>query len=79
MVSHDFGVFAKIGLKICGTDCLLSAEWKSPNKIIARTGPAKGRGDIIVATATGGIGSSTVQFRAYYETIGPVSFFLRIK
>ncbi|XP_064542046.1 exocyst complex component 2 [Drosophila montana] len=61
-----------IGLKICGSDCLLSAEWKSPNKIIARTGPAKGKGDIIVTTISGGMGTSTVQFRAYHETIGPL-------
>ncbi|XP_017477844.1 PREDICTED: exocyst complex component 2 [Rhagoletis zephyria] len=61
-----------IGLKICGSDCLLSAEWKSPNKIIARTGPAKGKGDIIVTTISGGEGTSTVQFRAYHETIGPL-------
>lgn len=61
-----------IGLTICGTDCLLSAEWKSPNKIIARTGPSKGKGDIIVTTSSGGVGSSTVQFRAYHETIGPL-------
>lgn len=61
-----------IGLTICGSDCLLSAEWKSSNKIIARTGPAKGKGDIIVTTFSGGIGTSTVQFRAYHETIGPL-------
>lgn len=61
-----------IGLKICGSDCLLSAEWKSTNKIIARTGPAKGKGDIIVTTISGGEGTSTVQFRAYHETIGPL-------
>lgn len=61
-----------IGLTICGCDCLLSAEWKSPNKIIARSGPCKGRGDIIVKTSNGGIGTSTVQFRGYYETIGPM-------
>lgn len=61
-----------IGLTICGTDCLLSAEWKSANKIIARTGPGKGKGDIIVTTSSGGVGSSTVQFRAYHETIGPL-------
>ncbi|KAH8263051.1 hypothetical protein KR044_003759 [Drosophila immigrans] len=61
-----------IGLKICGSDCLLSAEWKSPNKIIARSGPAKGKGDIIVTTLSGGVGTSTVQFRAYHETIGPL-------
>ncbi|KAL1122800.1 hypothetical protein AAG570_003126 [Ranatra chinensis] len=62
-----------IGLTICGCDCLLSAEWKSPNKIIARSGPGKGRGDIIVTTVRGGKGTSTVQFRGYHETIGPLT------
>ncbi|XP_058453290.1 exocyst complex component 2 [Malaya genurostris] len=61
-----------VGLTICGCDCLLSAEWKSDQKIIARTGAAKGKGDIIVTTRNGGVGTSTVQFRAYYETIGPM-------
>ncbi|XP_061397628.1 exocyst complex component 2 [Musca vetustissima] len=63
-----------IGLKICGSDCLLSAEWVSPNKIIARTGPAKGLGDIIVTTRSGGEGTSSVQFRAIgnHEIIGPL-------
>lgn len=61
-----------LGLSICGCDCLLSAEWKSPNKIIARTGSAKGKGDIIVSTLYGGVGTSTVQFRAYHESIGPM-------
>lgn len=65
-------IWGAIGLTICGCDCLLSAEWKSPNKIIARTGPAKGKGDIIVVTLSGGQGTSTVQFRAYHETIGPM-------
>ncbi|KAJ8686377.1 hypothetical protein QAD02_022171 [Eretmocerus hayati] len=60
------------GLTICGCDCLLSAEWKSQNKIIARSGPCKGRGDIIVTTQSGGQGTSTVQFRGYHETIGPL-------
>ncbi|XP_053690882.1 exocyst complex component 2 [Sabethes cyaneus] len=61
-----------VGLTICGCDCLLSAEWKSDKKIIARTGAAKGKGDIIVTTRNGGVGTSTVQFRAYHETIGPM-------
>ncbi|XP_053600638.1 exocyst complex component 2 [Plodia interpunctella] len=61
-----------IGLKICGCDCLLSAEWKSKNKIVARSGPCKGRGDIIVTTKSGGEGTSTVQFRGYHESVGPV-------
>ncbi|XP_045542416.1 exocyst complex component 2 [Papilio machaon] len=61
-----------IGLKICGCDCLLSAEWKSKNKIVARSGPCKGRGDIIVTTKSGGEGTSTVQFRGYHESVGPM-------
>ncbi|KAI5695492.1 exocyst complex component 2 [Diaphorina citri] len=61
-----------IGLVICGCDCLLSAEWKSPNKIIARSGPGKGRGEIIVSTSLGGEGTCTIQFRGYHETIGPL-------
>ena len=60
------------GLTICGCDCLLSAEWKSPNKIIARSGPGKGRGEIVVSTRSGGRGSSTVEFRGYHEMIGPM-------
>lgn len=56
---------------ICNCDCTLSAEWKSPNKIIARSGPDKGKGDIIITTKQGGIGTCTVQFRAYHEAIGP--------
>jgi len=60
------------GLTICGVDCLLSAEWKSPNKIIARTGQAKGTGDIIVVTRSGGVGTTTVQFRGYNIQIGEI-------
>lgn len=59
-------------ITICGCDCTLSAEWISQNKIIARSGLCKGRGDIIVTTYSGGIGTSTVQFRGYHETVGPM-------
>ncbi|KAI0228580.1 Exocyst complex component 2 [Lamellibrachia satsuma] len=61
-----------IGLRICGMDCLMTAEWKSPNKIIARTGQAKGKGDIIVVTRSGGVGTCTVAFRGYYIQTGPL-------
>lgn len=65
-----------LGLKICGCDCLLSAEWKSKNKIVARSGPCKGRGDIIVTTRSGGEGTSTVQFRGnYYNSFKKNSHF----
>lgn len=47
------------GLLLCGGDCLLTAEWKSPNKIVALCpgGAKEGKGDIIVATKSGGIGT----------------------
>ena len=61
-----------IGLKICGMDCILSAEWKSSSKIIARTGPGKGKGDIIVTTRSGGTGSCTVGFRGFFIQIGKI-------
>ncbi|XP_076112322.1 exocyst complex component 2-like isoform X2 [Mytilus galloprovincialis] len=61
-----------IGVKICGVDCLLAADWKSPSKIIARSGPGKGKGDIIVITKSGGQGTCTVGFKGYYVQIGPL-------
>ncbi|KAL3277052.1 hypothetical protein HHI36_012413 [Cryptolaemus montrouzieri] len=61
-----------VGLTICGFDCLLSAEWKSPNKIIAISGPIKGKGEVIVTTRTGGVGTCNVSFKGYHETIGPM-------
>ncbi|BET01653.1 exocyst complex component [Nesidiocoris tenuis] len=61
-----------LGVEICGCDCTLSTEWKSPNKIIARSGPGKGRGQIVITTSSGGRGSCTVEFRGYFERIGPL-------
>lgn len=52
-----------IGLEICGVNCLLTSEWVSPNKILARTLLCKIKGDIVIMTRSGGSGSSTVQFR----------------
>lgn len=72
MISVSIILFVSTGLNICGCDCLLSAEWKSPNKVVARSGPGKGRGDIIVTTKSGGKGTCTVQFRGYHETVGPL-------
>lgn len=61
-----------VSVQICGGDC--SFEWQSKNKIIARTGinGIKGKGDVIITTGSGGVGSCTVQFRTYLETIGPL-------
>ncbi|XP_062584867.1 exocyst complex component 2-like isoform X2 [Saccostrea cucullata] len=61
-----------IDLYICGVNCVLTAEWKSSSKIIARTGPGKGKGDIIVRTNSGGMGSCTVGFKGYFVQIGPL-------
>ena len=52
------------GLTICGANCLLSADYKSAGKIIARMGQASpGKGDVIVVTRSGGVGKCTVQFK----------------
>lgn len=61
-----------VGVIICGFDCSLSAEWKSRNKIVARTGPGKGKGDVVVITRSGGKGTCNVSFKGYHETIGPM-------
>jgi len=52
-----------LGLQICGVDCFMTAEWVSPNKILARTLICKIKGDIVIRTKSGGVGSSTVQFK----------------
>lgn len=57
-----------IGLDICGINCSLTLEWVSPNKILARTLLCKTKGDIVIVTKSGGIGSSTVQFRGMQST-----------
>lgn len=60
-----------IGLTICGADCLMYAEWKSPSKIIARCGAASAgiRGEVTVITRSSGKGTCTVQFRCFLEPI----------
>lgn len=61
-----------VGLTICGVDCLMTSEWKTSNKIVARSGAGIGKGDIIVTTVQGNRGTSTVQFKGYQETMGPL-------
>ncbi|XP_062520454.1 exocyst complex component 2-like [Corticium candelabrum] len=60
-----------VDLTICGYNCVSWAEWKSPMKILCRTGPGVGKGEIIVTTRSGGEGTCTVTFRGYMEKIGP--------
>lgn len=63
-----------MALIICGTDCLATAKWKSPSKIIARLGgqAKRGPGEIVIVTRSGGRGQSEVQFRVFIEQIGPL-------
>ncbi|XP_077993599.1 exocyst complex component 2-like isoform X2 [Glandiceps talaboti] len=53
-------------------NCLMSAEWISPSKIICRTGLIQGKGDVIVQTRSAGVGTSTVTFAGYMVQVGPV-------
>lgn len=72
---ENLGINAKdvTGLSICGANCLLSADYKSAGKIIARTGQAKpGKGDVIVTTRSGGVGTSTVQFKSVVVVPDPL-------
>ena len=68
-----------IGLTICGANCLLSADYKSASKIIARTGQSQsGKGDVIVSTRSGGVGSCTVQFKSVMVVPGKlISIYLQ--
>ncbi|CAF1042691.1 unnamed protein product [Rotaria sp. Silwood1] len=59
-----------IGLKICGDDCRATASWISPNKIVAYAGNGQGKGDVIVITKSGGIGSCSVGFYGRVEQAG---------
>lgn len=60
------------GVFINGADCLLISEWKTDRKILALAPAKEGKGDIIIATKSGGIGSCEVQFRVFRETAGPL-------
>jgi exocyst complex component 2 len=53
---------------------LLSAEWKSASKVIARTGQGDGKGDVILKTKSGGVGTCTVHFNAIPFNPGTLNF-----
>uniref|UniRef100_A0A0N5AA74 Exocyst complex component 2 n=1 Tax=Syphacia muris TaxID=451379 RepID=A0A0N5AA74_9BILA len=60
-------------LSICGTDCLMSARWKSPSLIVARVGQAKrGVGEVILVTKSLGRSVSSVTFRVFIVQVGPL-------
>ncbi|VDO29143.1 unnamed protein product [Onchocerca flexuosa] len=62
-----------VALSICGTDCLMSAKWKSPSLIIARIGQAKrGIGEVVLLTKSMGKSTSNVTFRVFIVQVGPL-------
>lgn len=62
--SWSLSISHTTGLSICGHNCLLTAEWMAASKIVCRVGPAKDdKGEIIVTTKSGGLGTSTVSFK----------------
>jgi len=61
-----------IGVFINGCDCLLISEWKTDKKIVALAPAKDGKGDIIIVTNSGGLGSCSVQFRTFKENVGPL-------
>ncbi|VDK68125.1 unnamed protein product [Litomosoides sigmodontis] len=62
-----------VALSICGTDCLMSAKWKSPSLIIARIGQAKrGVGEVVLLTKSMGKSTSNVTFRVFVVQVGPL-------
>jgi len=61
-----------VGVFIAGQDCLLISEWKTDRKIVALAPAKEGKGEIIIATGSGGLGSCSVQFRIFKENVGPL-------
>ncbi|KAK8769331.1 hypothetical protein V5799_014204 [Amblyomma americanum] len=60
-----------LNVTICGVDCSMYSEWKSSSKIVTRTRVCTGRGEVLVTTRSGGVGTCTVNFRGILEVIGP--------
>ena len=61
-----------IAVRICGVDCTLRSKWEKDSRIITYTGYCIGKGDIVVVTQSGGIGTSSVGFQGLVKkNIGP--------
>ena len=71
---ENFGTSAAdlFGVNILGSDCMMTSQWMSPNKIIALSPAKEGKGEIFIATKSGGLGTCNVSLRIYKETIGPL-------
>ena len=67
-----------LGVVICNLDCTRSAEWVSSNKITCVSGPAIGKGDVIITTRSGGRGTCTVKFTGIREIIGTCSYVMSL-
>ncbi|XP_043212803.1 exocyst complex component 2-like [Amphibalanus amphitrite] len=59
-----------VGVMIGEWDSTLTAEWHSPNKIVLLSGTSRGHCDVIITTASGGVGSCTVKFRGVDQVVG---------
>ena len=64
------------GVFINGADCLLISEWKTDRKILALAPAKEGKGDIIIATKSGGIGSCEVCKLAFSHNLRSMLAFL---
>ena len=51
---------------------MMTAQWMSDKKIIALCPSKEGKGDIFIATVSGGLGTCNVNLRIYKETLGPL-------
>ena len=71
---ENFGTSAAdlFGVNILGSDCMMTSQWMSANKIIALSPAKEGKGEIFIATKSGGLGTCNVSLRIYKETIGPL-------
>ena len=71
---ENFGTSAAdlFGVNILGSDCMMTSPWMSANKIIALSPAKEGKGEIFIATKSGGLGTCNVSLRIYKETIGPL-------
>ena len=61
-----------LAVKICGVDCTLRSKQENSKKITTYTGKCNGKGDIVVITHSGGIGTSMIGFQGLVKkNIGP--------
>ncbi|KAL7673821.1 hypothetical protein ACOME3_000100 [Neoechinorhynchus agilis] len=57
-------------IKICGIECVSTLNHISDRKLVVRTGRCVGKGDVIIRTRSGGLGSSLVGFTGRFDKVG---------